>query len=160
MRQPQLQWHRLRWPRDVEVERLLAVSALLATSGDAPLVIETVGHAGGVEHRLGLPARRAVSVVEQLQDALPGLGLQTLDARRPIDASRALELRLSTPTRSLHRQQAELVSRALLTALALTRRGEELVLQWQLLMSLPPASVGSTERAEPSISKTLTMPLW
>ncbi len=150
MRQPQLQWHRLRWPRDVEVERLLAVSALLATSGDAPLVIETVGHAGGVEHRLGLPARRAVSVVEQLQDALPGLGLQTLDARRPIDASRALELRLSTPTRSLHRQQAELVSRALLTALALTRRGEELVLQWQLLMSLPPASVGSTERAEPS----------
>lgn len=150
MRQPQLQWHRLRWPREVEVERLLALSALLATSGDAPLVIEAVGHASGVEHRLGLPARRAVSVVEQLRSALPGLGVHTLDARRPINASQALELRLSTPMRSLHSRHSELVSRAVLTALALTRRGEELVLQWQLLMSLPPASVGSTERAEPS----------
>lgn len=150
MKEPQLQWHQLRWPRDVEVERLMSMSALLATSGGAPVVVETIGRIGSVEHRLGLSVQRAGSMVKQLQSAVPGLGLQALEQRRPANAGRAVEIRLSTPLRTLRNQQAAAVSRALLTALALTHRNEELVLQWQLLTSLPPQSVGSAEHAEPS----------
>lgn len=144
-----LQWHRLRWPREVEAERLTVMSAVLATSGGAPVVVETIGRAAGVEHRLGLPVRRSEAIVEQLRNAVPGLGLHLIE-RQPINANRAIELRLSTPMRSLRSQQSPSVSRALLTALSLSGRGEQLVLQWQLLTSLPPRSVGSTEHAEPS----------
>jgi hypothetical protein len=150
MKQAQLQWHRLRWPRELDVEHLVTMSALLATSGGAPVVVETVGRASGVEHRLGLPVARSRAIVEQLRHAVPGLGLHALEVRQPVNGSRAIELRLSTPLRSVRSQQTAAVSRALLTALALTRPGEELVLQWQLLTSLPPQSVGSTEHAEPS----------
>lgn len=144
-----LQWHRVRWPREVEAERLTVMSAVLVTSGGAPVVVETIGRAAGVEHRLGLPVRRSEAIVEQLRNALPGLGLHVIE-RQPINSSRAIELRLSTPMRSLRSQQSPSVSRALLTALSLSRRGEQLVLQWQLLTSLPARSVGSTEHAEPS----------
>lgn len=150
MKQSDVQWHRLRWPREVESEQLIAMSELLASSGTAPLIVEAVGRASGVEHRLGLPVSRAHSIVEQVRTAVPGLGLQTLEGRRPFDASRAVELRLSTPMRSLRSQNSITVSRALLTALMLARHGEELVLQWQLLLSLPPRSVGSTEHADRS----------
>lgn len=150
MSQPQLRWQRLRWPREVETEQLLAMSALLATSGAAPLVLETVGRAGGVEHRLGLPLPRKQSLIEQLRHAVPGLGFQALEERPPVNASQALELRLSTPVRSLRSRHSANVSGALLTALTLTRHREELILQWQLVGSLPPRSVGSTEQAEPS----------
>jgi hypothetical protein len=76
-----------------------------------------------------------------------------MDARPPVRASRAVKLRLTTSQRSLKIDEPELVSRALLTALALTRRDEEAVRQWQLLTALPPASVGSgVDRAESSPS--------
>ena len=150
MRPKSLAWYRLRWPRELDIERLHAMSLLLASSAGAPVVLEAVGRSGSVEHRLGLPASRAGAVVEQVRAALPSLGLVALDPRPAVGVTRALELRLTTPQRSLHVDQAELVSRAVLTALGLTRRDEELVLQWQLLTGLPPARVANvSEHAEP-----------
>jgi hypothetical protein len=149
-------WYRLRWPREVELERLRAMSLLLATSAAAPVVVESVGRAGVVEHRLGLPASRASAVVEQLQGALPNLGMVAVEARPSSALGRALEVRLTTPERALRTEQSELVSRALLTALALARRGEEVVVQWQLLTALPPARVGSgAERLPTSVADVL-----
>jgi hypothetical protein len=143
-------WYRLRWPREADLERLQAMSLLLAASAGAPVVVESVGRSGAVEHRLGLPAGRAEAVVEQLRTAVPSLGVVALERRQPVGAGQALELRLTTPQRALRVEQSEVVSRAVLTALALTRRGEELILQWQLLSVLPPARVGSgAEQAEP-----------
>lgn len=149
MSQSHLLWYRLQWPREVKAEWLQALTRLLATSAGRPVVVETLGRAGVVEHRLGLPARRAKSMVEQLRTAVPGLGLIELDPRPPIEAGRAVELRLTTPQRPLRIDQPELVGRAVMTALGLTRRTEEVALQWQLLASLPAVSIGSTERAEP-----------
>ena len=138
-----LAWHRLRWPREMDLARLQAISRLLAVAAGAPVVIETVGREGAVEHRLALPPARADAVIEQLRTAVPGLGVVTLEGRSPIEPRRALELRLTTSQRALRIEQAESVSRAVLTALALARRGEQLVLQWQLLTAMPPTRVAS-----------------
>jgi hypothetical protein len=148
--QPRLQWHVLRWPREAEAERLVAMSSLLATAGGAPVVLETLGQAGGIEHRLGVPVARSKVIVAQLRNAVPGLDLRTIDIRPTFNAGRTLELRLSTPTRSLRIADSPSVSSALLTALGAARSGEALVLQWQLLTSMPPRSVGSMETAEAS----------
>jgi len=150
MRQPEFQWYRLRWPREVSTEALRDVCRLLATAGGAPLIIETLARGGQVEHRLGLPTRRAASATSQLRTAMPALDLSTLAGRESIDARQALSLRLTTPLRPLDTDSTELVSRAALTVLARARRSETLVLQWQLLAALPPLSVHSAgESAEP-----------
>jgi len=144
-------WYRLRWPREVEAERLQALSLVLATSAGAPVVIESIGQAGRVEHRVRLPVARAEVTVEQVRSAMPSLGLVQLAERPVFEAGRSLEVRLTTPQRALRIEQSELVSHALLTALAMTRRAEELILQWQLLGVLPPRRVGSAaEHADSS----------
>lgn len=144
-----LAWYRLRWPREVDLERLRALSLLLATTAGAPVVVESVGRAGAVEHRLGLRSGHPATA-EHLRLTLPGLGVVALGSRLPLRVGRVLEVRLTTPQRALRIEGSELVGRAVLTVLALARPGEEVVLQWQLLAALPAARVGSgSEQPEP-----------
>jgi hypothetical protein len=133
-------WHRLRWPRELTPEHLMALCRVLATSGH-PIVLEAGGHAGRVEHRLALPAERANSVREQLRVALPGLGIAALAERPELAAIRAVELRLSTALRPLRSDDLAGSSRALITALAQAGNRESLTLQWVLGRSQPAASV-------------------
>jgi hypothetical protein len=146
----ELEWYRLRWPRETETERLRALALLLAASARPPVVVEAVGQAGRVEHRFGLPAGRGGALVEQLRSVVSGLGLVPVEARSSVAGQRAVELRLTTAQRPLRAEQAELVSRAVLSALARARREEQLILQWELLAVLPPSRVGSgPEQADP-----------
>lgn len=139
MSQPTPTWYRLHWPRAVTPDQLRDASQLLARGGGGPLVVESAGQHGRVEHRLGVPTHRSEAVVAQLQNKLPDLSLVPTPARQYIDASRAISLRLTTPLRPLRVEQAELVNRALVTALGRARRGELVVLRWQLLAALSPS---------------------
>lgn len=141
-------WYRLSWPREVEAAALDALSRLLASSASVPVVVEAIGTAGMVTHRLGVLARRGATLAEQLRSALPGLLIEELDGRAPIDAQLVLELRLSTRLRPLAIDNTQVASRALLTALASPTRGEQLVLQWLLVSTLRPASVGNQHSHE------------
>jgi Type IV secretion-system coupling protein DNA-binding domain len=134
-------WHRLRWPREVTPEQLTQVFRLLATTAGNPVVIETVGSPGAVEHRLALPASRAEGVVDQLRAAIPGLAVEAVATRPPMAMTHAVTLRLSTRRRPLATDDPASVSRALLTALAQVHRGERLVIQWLLGRSLTPMAV-------------------
>jgi len=122
----------LRWPREVAPEQVTQAFRLLATIGDAPVVIETVSSSAGVEHRLALPATRAESVVAQLRACIPGLAVEEVGTRPAIAATRAVELRLSTKRRPLRTDDLAGISRAMMAALAQVRRGEQLSLQWVL----------------------------
>ncbi len=141
MRSPSLTWYQLRWPREVEPDQLTQVFRLLATAGGSPVVIEAVGSAGLVEHRLALPASRAESMVDQLRAAIPGLSVETVSTRPAIAVTRAVELRLSTKRRPLQTDDLAGVSRAVLTALAHVGRDERLSMQWVLGRTLPPMAV-------------------
>jgi Type IV secretion-system coupling protein DNA-binding domain len=136
-----LTWHRLRWPREVTPEQLLAAFRLLASGGGAPLVVEAVGMAGQVAHRLALPAGHAESVTDQLRAALPGLAVEALPARPPLAVRHAVALRLSTQRRALRSEDVLQSSRALLTALAQVHTQECVVLQWVLMRPLPAMAV-------------------
>jgi hypothetical protein len=127
-----LMWYRLRWPREVEPEQLTQVFRLLATTAGNPVVIEAVGSAGVVEHRMALPGGRAASVIDQLRAAIPGMALEEVSTRPALAVTRAVELRLSTTRRPLRTDDVAGVSRAILTALAQVHRGERLVIQWVL----------------------------
>lgn len=141
MRSVSLTWHELRWPREVEPEQLTQLCRLLATAAGGPVVIESVGHGGLVAHRLALPTTTSASLTDQLQAALPGLLVAAADERPEVMATRAVQLRLSTAQRPLSSDDPAGVSRAILTALAHTRRGEHLTLQWLLGRTIAPAVV-------------------
>lgn len=144
-----LGWFELRWPRKVDAERLTHVLRLLAVSSAAPIVIEAVGVRGGVVHRLALPDAAAPMLLEQIRAALPAVGVLRLGDRPSVTVDRAVEVRLSTASRSLSIDEAEAVCRTLLTALCTLRAGESVVLQWQLISTVPPVAVGShLERPE------------
>ncbi len=141
MRSAVLTWYRLRWPREVAPEQITQVFHLLATAGGRPIVVEIVGSAGGVEHRLALPVGRAGATVDQLRAAIPGLAIEAVSERPPLAVSHAVELRMTTKRRPLRTDDGAGVSRALLTALAHLRRGERLSLQWVLGRPLAAMSV-------------------
>jgi hypothetical protein len=141
LRSVSLTWHELRWPREVEPEQLTQVCRLLATAAGGPVVIEAVGDGGLVEHRLALPTSRAAGLKGQLQAALPGLLVETVDERPAVSATRAVQLRLSSTQRPLRTDDLASGSRALLTALAHTGRGERATIQWLLGRSVAPAVV-------------------
>lgn len=145
-----LQWFELRWPREVDAERLVHAFRLLAASSAAPVILEAVGVRGGVVHRLALPSAATPMLVEQLRAALPAVGFERLTGRPVVEVDRAVEVRLSTTSRPVGVGEAESVCRALLTALAAPRRGESVVLQWQLVGALAPAPVGNQAATPPS----------
>jgi hypothetical protein len=132
-----LVWFHLRWPREVTPEQIIELTRILASTGGTPLVIEAVGSAGTVEHRLGLVAGHAESVVDQLRAALPGLAIESLGHRPAVHVNRLVELRLSTRLRPVSGDIAG-TSRALLTALAQAHKHEYLSVQWVLARRLPP----------------------
>ncbi len=141
MKSPALTWHRLSWPREIEPEHLTQALRLLATAGGQPIIMEALGASGRVEHRLALPVNRAGSMVDQLRAAVPGLSIEVLADRPVLKVTRAVQLRTTTQRRSLHTDDLISVSRAILTAMAQARRGEQLSLQWVLGRSLAPVAV-------------------
>jgi Type IV secretion-system coupling protein DNA-binding domain len=114
---------------------------LLATIGGRPVIVETVGLPGAVQHRLALPSGQAESMVHQLRAALPGLSVEALSERPALTVTRAATLRLSTRRRPVRTDDLAAVNRAVLTALAHLHEGEHLVLQWMLGRGLAPVAV-------------------
>jgi hypothetical protein len=95
-------------------------------------------------------------LLEQIRATLPAVGVVRLADRPPVTVNRAVEIRLSTASRSLSIGEAEAVCRALLTALCTVRTGESAVLQWQLVRAAPPEAVGNhVERPEAGWTTTL-----
>ncbi len=141
MKRPDLVWYRLRWPREVAPEQIVQVFRLLASAGGQPIIIETVGSAGTVEHRLALPESRGGSVVDQLRAAISGVAIEEVPTRPPLGASHAVGLRLTTRRRALRTDDMAGLSRALLTALAHLHKGEHLSVQWVLGRTLAATTV-------------------
>ncbi len=110
MKRVPLVWHTVRWPRDPTVDDISEVMRLLATAAGSPVILEAVGLAGSVAHRIAVPEGRHENVAHQLRTALPGLHVKALSARPATDIDRAIEVRLSTRHRPLRTEQATLVS--------------------------------------------------
>jgi hypothetical protein len=156
-----IRWFSLTWPREVEAEQVMQACRLLANAGRAPIVIEAVGRAGVVEHRLGLPSEQASPLCRQLRGLMPGLATTAINERPPVAAKHALELRITSRRRPVRTDDLATCSRALLTALGGLSTGEELSLQ--IILARPvAASVVNPEarhfRSESLLGALLTAP--
>jgi hypothetical protein len=134
-------WYELRWPRDVKPESIEQAMRLLATMAGNPVILEAVGTTGSVLHRLALPPGNATGLVRQLRVAVTGLAVEKLDERPPLLTNRAIEVRLTTRSRSLFTAELAYVSRTLLTTLSDLRADETLSLSWTLGHQLRPLAV-------------------
>ncbi len=143
MTEARLSWFALQWPRDVQTDRLLGAFRVLATSRATPIVLQATGTQNAVVHRIALPAAAAETLIEQLGGAIPGVGFARLRQRPAVAIDRAVAVSMTTAGRPLRSDDAESVSRALLTALSALRPGETVVLQWQLAVALAPSPVGN-----------------
>ena len=138
-----LVWHRLRWPREVSLEQVQATLHLLAGAAGGTVVLEAVGDAGHVTHRVAFDAGRGGALVHQLRAIVPGLSCEVDRDRQSLAVGRCAELRISSGRRPLRTEDPAAVSRSLLTALAHVGRGEVLGLQWVLARPLVPVAVPS-----------------
>jgi TraM recognition site of TraD and TraG/Type IV secretion-system coupling protein DNA-binding domain len=140
----QLRTMRLSWPREITADQLTTAIRQLASVGGTPLVLESVGQYGRVEHRLSTAEGRSAAVTTQLRATIPGLGIEVVSFEQSLPTfTRAVELRLSTRRRTVMVDQAESISRTLLTALAHVGKDEALLLQWVLTARLPASVVPS-----------------
>ena len=139
-------WFRLRWPREVEPAQLIGLCRVLHGVAGLPVMLEAVGSAGRVTHRLAVPWSKRKLAADQLRAALPGLYLVEIDDR-PVELfGLELDLRLSTARRSLAVADLLIVSRPLVTALAAANSGETVVMRWQLVAHAGPGVVPNKAR--------------
>ncbi len=145
MQRPTL-WYELRWPRELQVESVVAFLRTLAADHRRHVIaLEVVVGDGRLQHRLGLADRHAGQVLAALRAQASGLTASIIEqdaARAPVFARK---LRLSGAEHSLRTADPEQVARALLTALATTDRRDTVVLQWLLGPRLSP---GADQRSD------------
>ncbi len=135
-----LAWWRLSWPREVELEAIVAVFRQLAASRVRPIVLEAVGSSGAVAHRIGLPQHDR-DALAALRTELPGTDAVE-DGRDVSRLDRAVRLQLSSQTRPIYTGEPELTARSLMRQLAQARGDELLLLQWILDRPITPQLVG------------------
>jgi hypothetical protein len=132
--------YRLSFPRGVKTDQVVTFLRSLAglrpprgwLLGVDSCVFEVIAWAGGIEHRLRVPAQRAEAVLAQLRTAIPGVGAVPVENPAVRSADFAREIRLTDSTRPIRTDQPEAVAASILTALesASLREGEVLTWQW------------------------------
>lgn len=133
MSRPALTWASLRFPREVTTTQGLA--ALLAINGHSTpkrreaLTFEVTGDKAGISYRLGVPEARAGVLHQQLQTTIPGLAVEPIKAPQ-LRINRAWQAWQTSNMRTLSTDQPEVITQAILTALATVRASETLVMQW------------------------------
>lgn len=148
------QSYRLTFPRDVSGDQVVA--ALRGLHGLLPpawkrlvsvpsVVVEAIGTAEGIAHRVSVAASDAEYVLGQLRAALPGLRVSEEDAPAASIVSHARELRPVGPGR-LRTDEIAATNTSLLAALQPLAPGECAVVQW-VIQPAPGVSLGTPRRA-------------
>ena len=135
-------WYQMRFPREIDHQRLLQIFRLLATADASPIIVEAVGSLDLVTHRIGVPESFAGGLANHLRQALPGLHLEAVTRSQPV-ISRAVKLRLSTRRRQLRVDDGVHSAESLLAALSHVGAKESFLLQWVLTKPLVPTSISN-----------------
>jgi len=149
----------LRLPRGLRPEQTLGVVRAIiglgpATTGLAgrdSVVLEVVGTAGEISHRLRLPASSRAYLVAQLRAAVPGLAVEEVKSFAAERCRLAVELRRELTEADLATSDAAAVSRTILAATTGLHRGEAVV--WQVVVG---GGVSARPPEEPPLTQKLT----
>lgn len=148
-------WLGLRWPQEITADHvragLLALHGLSTPRRRDALVLEVAGDRHGVHHRLAVPEARHAAVVSALRHAVPGLGLDVVDAAEHHGLI-VWRIWLSTRQRPLQVKDPQIISGGLLAALSDVRGDERLVLRWIIGPVRRPLAVPSRQTRDRSQS--------
>lgn len=146
------QSYRLVFPAELKPTQVQAL--LRATSGTSrsrwrtpTMAIELWADSRGLTHRLLVPPAHADYVVSQLRSQMPGIRVTPENTRNTPAWTKAVELGLTNPARTLHIPSAEQVSTSLLASLQGLTANEVVLLQWVITPAVserPPVSGGRT----------------
>lgn len=143
--------YRLSLPRGLTADQVSGWLAILASaSTDNPVAFEITATTYGIAHYLLAPEVVSRTVLSGLRSGLPGVRIELapdyLDERPKFQAAR--ELRLTSSSHPLARENASVASTALLGALQPLARGQQVRISWLLagrstphpkhLVGLPP----------------------
>ncbi|HEX2903375.1 MAG TPA: type IV secretory system conjugative DNA transfer family protein [Jatrophihabitans sp.] len=121
-------WRQINWARPIEAERAVSVLRQWAADQRSPhVVLEASAEDGEISYRLAVAAAGLPNVQTAVITALPGTTLAETTKRPSVNL--AMKLKANTRHRALRSDQSEGTVRAVLGALAQTRRSERLVLQ-------------------------------
>ncbi|WP_439946521.1 type IV secretory system conjugative DNA transfer family protein [Streptomyces sp. BBFR109] len=142
-RQPEIDHDRktylLTFPNDLDEQRIVAwlrsVSGLLYDkkgrfTGVKSIAFETWTTDTGIAHRMKVPWQLGDYIAGQLRTLAPGISVEEDDDRPTLNWSRAVELGLTHPFRTLDIPSASDLSASLLTSPGPLNPGETVLVQW------------------------------
>ncbi|HTC71849.1 MAG TPA: hypothetical protein VK655_03100 [Solirubrobacteraceae bacterium] len=138
MRRDELTWFRLRFPRDLSQEAVLA--ALASFSGlphPTRLIFDLIAGHDGITHHLAISPKAAETVLGNLRAAIPSLRLDTIEPPPQQHSLRAL-WQVSPATAVLRTDELTAIASGLLASLFPLAADETVRLTWTLRPHLRP----------------------
>jgi hypothetical protein len=141
-RQPEpLVWHQLHFGRDVDEAGVQsALRSLASDHRKYAVCFEAVGANGAVHFRIGLPKSHAFELSARMTSFVPELVIERISSSGTPALTSAWRISVSTTQRPLCTDDAESVSRSILSSLSSTGPGESVMLQWLIGPRLRPSS--------------------
>jgi hypothetical protein len=141
----EVHWLRLRFPRELQEESVLAVlSALSGIDARTRLVFQLFATTAGIEHRLGVSIRSAESVAAELTAAIPNV---QFDAVEPVATSYKGHLlwQLAPTASALRTTNLTAIVASLLASLSPLQEDEAVSLVWTMRPAVRPSFVATPE---------------
>jgi hypothetical protein len=127
-----LNWYRLRFPRDLAQDNVLAaLSSFSGVPHRTRLILDLGATDAGITHRLAVNPAAAQTVLSGLRAAIPSLRLDAIDAPAQVEARRLL-WQLFPRMAVLRSDDLAAISAALLSSLYPLNHGESVRLLWNL----------------------------
>jgi hypothetical protein len=132
MKQENLNWFQLRFPRDLEQDAVLAaLSAFSGVSHGSRLVFDLSADSDSITHRLAVTPAATDAVLGNLRAAIPSLRVQAADAPANTTGRRVL-WQLSPVVAALRTDELGSIAASLLSTLFPLESGESVRLTWTL----------------------------
>lgn len=133
-----LTWYRLRFPRDLASDAVLAaLSALSGIASGTRLVFDLDATAQGIEHRLALNPKATETVLANLRAAIPSLRLDEMEAPATRHSQRALWQTVPA-TAAIRTDDLSAIAASLLASFFPLHASEVVRLTWSLRPHLRP----------------------
>src|SRR6202167_3744508 len=130
MKQTELTWFRLRFPRDLTSDAVLAaLSAFSGVSHNTRLVFDLSATEAGIEHRLAVSPKATESVLGSLRAAIPSLRLDKIDAPKRA-YTRRLIWQLTPASAVIRSSGLDAIAASLLASLFPLHEHETVNLTW------------------------------
>lgn len=138
MKRTELTWYRLRFPRDLSQDAVLAaLSAFSGVSSGTRLIFDLSATKAGIEHRLAVSPKATESVLGSLRAAIPSLRLDQMEPPSRAHTQRAL-WQVTPATAVIRTDELAAIAADLLASLFPLNQHETVRLTWTFSPHLRP----------------------